>query len=158
MTITTTDEAWMQIALEQARLGADENEVPVGAVVVDAENRLIAAGHNRPIGRHDPTAHAEIMALREAALKTGNYRLIDTTLYVTLEPCVMCVGAMIQARVKRLVYGANEPKTGAIESSCRLLDDVCFNHQIDIQGGILAEPCADIMSAFFARRRAEKRQ
>ncbi len=158
MAITTADEAWMQVALEQARLAADENEVPVGAVVVDADNQLIAAGRNSPIGRNDPTAHAEIMVLRDAALKIGNYRLIDTTLYVTLEPCVMCVGAMIHARVKRLVYGANEPKTGAIESSCRLLDDACFNHQIDIRGGVLAEPCADIMSAFFARRRAEKRQ
>jgi len=155
--ITKQDEAWMRVALEQAQQAADENEVPVGAVLVDTDNQIIAAGHNSPIGRHDPTAHAEIIVLREAALKLNNYRLINTTLYVTLEPCVMCVGAMIHARVKRLVYGATEHKTGAIESSCRLLDDTRFNHQIEITGGVLEQPCADIMSRFFARRRAEKK-
>ena len=111
--VTKSDEHWMQMALEQASKGATYGEVPVGAVLVDRDNQLLAAGHNQPISSVDPTAHAEIIVLREAAKKNNNYRLIDTTLYVTLEPCVMCVGALIHARVKRIVYGAREPKTGA---------------------------------------------
>jgi tRNA(adenine34) deaminase len=147
----------MQLALEQAQQAANDNEVPVGAVLVDADNQLIASGYNRPIVAHDPTAHAEIVVLRQAARAVANYRLIDTTLYVTLEPCVMCVGAMVHARVKRLVYGAAEHKTGAIESRVQLLDQALFNHQIDVQSGVLEHSCADIMSDFFARRRAEKK-
>ena len=147
----------MQRALEQAQQAAVENEVPVGAVLVDADNQLIAAGYNRPITRHDPTAHAEVVVLREAAQKIENYRLVDTTLYVTLEPCVMCVGAMIHARVKRLVYGATEHKTGAIESRTNLLEQALFNHKIIVQSGVLAEPCANILSDFFARRRVQKK-
>ncbi len=153
----STDEYWMQRALGQAQLAATANEVPVGAVLVSANNELLAAGHNQPISSHDPTAHAEIIVLREAARINNNYRLIDTTLYVTLEPCVMCVGAMIHARVKTLVYGAQEHKTGAIQSVCRLLEQTEFNHQIEVRSGVLQQTCADIMSEFFARRRAEKR-
>ncbi len=147
----------MQLALEQAQRAAALNEVPVGAVLVSAQQELIAAGHNQPISRHDPTAHAEIIVLRAGAAKIENYRLVDTTLYVTLEPCVMCVGAMMHARVGRLVYGANEYKTGAIQSACRLLEHTQFNHRIDIESGVLQQPCADIMSHFFARRRSEKK-
>lgn len=147
----------MQLALQQAQMAAEVNEVPVGAVLVSENNELLAAGHNQPISSHDPTAHAEIMVLREAARKNNNYRLINTTLYVTLEPCVMCVGAMVHARVKRLVYGAVEYKTGAIQSACHILDDTKFNHQINIESGILATECADILSEFFTRRRIEKK-
>ncbi len=147
----------MQLALQQALLAATVNEVPVGAVLVSEQNELLAAGHNQPISSHDPTAHAEIMVLREAARNNNNYRLINTTLYVTLEPCVMCVGAMIHARVKRLVYGAVEYKTGAIQSACQLLDETQFNHQIVVESGILETQCAEILSEFFARRRAEKK-
>ena len=147
----------MQLALEQAQAASAVNEVPVGAVLIDSNNNLLASGHNQPIGSHDPTAHAEIIVLREAAKNNKNYRLIDTTLYVTLEPCVMCVGAMIHARVKRLVYGAQELKTGAIQSACQILEDTRFNHQIDVESGILQQACSDIMSQFFSRRRAEKK-
>lgn len=151
------DTHWMQLALEQAQQAAEAGEVPVGAVLVNQHNELLAAGHNQPISSHDPTAHAEIMVLRQAAKTIQNYRLIDTTLYVTLEPCVMCVGAMVHARVKRLVYGAEEYKTGAILSSCKLLDESHFNHKIEIKSGVLQQQCADIMSDFFTRRRAEKK-
>ncbi len=157
MGVELSDQHWMELALQQARQAAELGEVPVGAVLVDAADRLISAGHNQPISAHDPTAHAEIVVLRNAAQKIGNYRLVNTTLYVTLEPCVMCVGAMIHARVKRLVYGALEPKTGAIVSSCELLDTATFNHQIEVTGGILEQPCATILSDFFAQRRAAKR-
>jgi tRNA(adenine34) deaminase len=147
----------MQIALQQAQKAADLGEVPVGAVLVDKDNQQIAASHNQPILGHDPTAHAEIMVLRSGAQIKQNYRLIGSTLYVTLEPCVMCVGAMIHARIKRLVYGAKEYKTGAIQSSCQLLEQVRFNHQIELQSGILQQPCADILSEFFSQRRAQKK-
>lgn len=152
------DRHWMQQALLQAERAAAVGEVPVGAVLVDEDNQLLAASHNQPISTHDPTAHAEIMVLREAAQRVNNYRLLGSTLYVTLEPCVMCVGAMIHARVKRLVYGAVEYKTGAIESACRLLDDIRFNHLIEIESGVLQQDCAQILSDFFARRRAEKKR
>ncbi len=148
----------MQRALEQAQLAASIDEVPVGAVLVDADQNLLAASHNQPIASHDPTAHAEIMVLREAAKTHQNYRLLDTTLYVTLEPCVMCVGAMIHARVKRLVYGAAEYKTGAITSAIALLDQAKFNHRIEVESGVMEEPCARIMSEFFSRRRLQKKR
>ena len=148
----------MQLALKQAELAAELNEVPVGAVLVNQQNECIAVGHNQPILNHDPTAHAEIIVLRAAAKKMNNYRLINSTLYVTLEPCVMCVGAMVHARIKRLVYAATEHKTGAIQSSCRLLDETVFNHKIKITSGVLQQPCADIMSQFFTRRREQKNQ
>lgn len=146
----------MEQALQQAQLAAAMGEVPVGAVLVDENNQLLACGHNQPISASDPTAHAEVMVLRDAAKKLNNYRLVNSTLYVTLEPCAMCVGAMIHARVKRLVYGAVEYKTGAIESACQLLQTTRFNHSIEVTSGVLQHECAEILSDFFAARRAAK--
>ena len=157
MGVEPRDQYWIELALAQAQQAAALGEVPVGAVLVDADQQLIASGHNQPISSHDPTAHAEIVVLRNAAQQISNYRLVNTTLYVTLEPCVMCLGAMMHARIKRLVYGALEPKTGAIVSSCELLDTATFNHQLEVTGGILEQPCAAILSDFFAQRRAAKR-
>lgn len=156
MSRETNDSAWMQQALEQAQIAAEHDEVPVGAVLVDAAGELVAVGHNQPIGACDPSAHAEIVVLRAAAQKLGNYRLPGTTLYVTLEPCVMCVGALVHARVGRLVYGATEPKTGAIESAHRLFEGGKFNHRPAIESGLLADECAALMTDFFASRRAVK--
>ena len=150
--VEKNDDYWMRLALEQAQLGAASGEVPVGAVLV-RDNELIAAGFNRPIAACDPTAHAEIVVMRAAAEQLSNYRLPDTTLYVTLEPCAMCAGALVHARVKRLVYGATEPRAGAIVSSQRLLDGEQFNHRIDIEGGVLAEPCGEILQTFFRDKR-----
>lgn len=157
MTRETNDAAWIQQALVQARIAAENDEVPVGAVLVDAAGDLVAAGHNQPIGACDPSAHAEIMVLRAAAQKLGNYRLTGTTLYVTLEPCVMCVGALVHARVERVVYGAAEPKTGAIESAQRLFESGEFNHKPEIVSGVLANECASLMTEFFAGKRATKK-
>ena len=147
----------MQQALAQARIAADKDEVPVGAVLVDATGQLIAAGHNQPISSHDPTAHAEIVVLRAAAQKLGNYRLPETTLYVTLEPCTMCVGAIVHARVGRLVYGAAEPKTGALESRQRLFETGDYNHVPMLESGVLAAECSAILTEFFDRKRAARR-
>ena len=152
-----SDDDWMRQALAQARIAADLDEVPVGAILVDAAGELLAVGHNQPISAHDPSAHAEIVALRAAAQKLGNYRLPDTTLYVTLEPCTMCVGALVHARVGRLVYAATEPKTGAIESAQRLFETGNFNHQPQIESGVLAEECSALLSQFFATKRATKK-
>jgi tRNA(adenine34) deaminase len=152
------DAFWMQQALEQARLAAARDEVPVGAVLVDKTGECIAGGHNQPIAAHDPTAHAEIMVLREAAKRLQNYRLPDTTLYVTLEPCTMCVGALVQVRVGRLVYGAVEPKTGAIESAHQLFEKGHFNHYPEVQGGVLDTECSALMSAFFEQKRRHKKK
>jgi len=147
----------MRQALAQARIAADLEEVPVGAALIDAAGELIAVGHNQPISAQDPSAHAEIVTLRDAAQKLGNYRLPDTTLYVTLEPCTMCVGALVHARVGRLVYGATEPKTGAIESAQQLFETGKFNHRPVIEGGVLADECAALLSRFFEKRRVAKR-
>ena len=144
----------MRQALDQAQIAAAMDEVPVGAVIVDANGELVAVGHNQPIDACDPSAHAEIVALRAAARKIGNYRLTGTTLYVTLEPCTMCVGAMVHARVGRLVYGATEPKTGAIESAQRLFETGKFNHQPGIVSGILAPECSALLTQFFENKRA----
>jgi tRNA(adenine34) deaminase len=152
-----SDAAWMQQALAQAQIAAERDEVPVGAVLVDAAGELIAAGHNQPISACDPSAHAEIVVLRAAAQKLGNYRLPDTTLYVTLEPCTMCVGALVHARVGRLVYGAVEPKTGAIESAQRLFETGKFNHQPELEAGVLANECSALLSQFFAKKRLAKK-
>jgi tRNA(adenine34) deaminase len=147
----------MRLALEQASIAADLNEVPVGAVLVSNDAELIATGHNQPIRSHDPTAHAEIVVLREAAQKLENYRLVGSTLFVTLEPCTMCVGALVQARVARVVYGACEPKTGAIESSQRLFETGNYNHVPLLRGGVLGEDCSALLSRFFEARRLAKK-
>jgi len=144
-------------ALEQAHKAASCDEVPVGAVVVDKSGELLARGYNQPISTLDPTAHAEIVVIREAAKRLQNYRLVDTTLYVTLEPCAMCVGALVQARVGRIVFGALEPKTGAIRSAHQLFDSTQFNHSPKISGGVLEAECSDLMSQFFQLKRAAKK-
>lgn len=151
------DVFWMQHALELAHRAESEGEVPVGAVVVYDE-QVIGEGWNRPIIDNDPTAHAEIMALRAAAKKINNYRLLDTTLYVTLEPCIMCTGAIIHARVKRVVYGALDPKAGASESAFSILGTDCLNHKVEVENGILAEECGQILTEFFRTRRKEKKR
>lgn len=147
----------MRRALDQARKAAAVGEVPVGAVLVDENDEMIATGHNQPIGARDPSAHAEIVALRAAARKLDNYRLPGSTLYVTLEPCTMCVGALVHARVQRLVYGAAEPKSGAIESTHRLFESGEFNHRPEIDRGVLAGECAALLTEFFENRRKLKR-
>jgi len=142
----------MRRALALANRAGDAGEVPIGAVLVKA-NTLIAEGWNCPIGTNDPTAHAEIMALRAAGSHLGNYRLIDTVLYVTLEPCVMCMGAIIHARVKRLVFGAPDPKRGAVCSALQLADSEFLNHKVEYQGGVLKEDCGNLLRGFFQERR-----
>src|SRR5450830_1444814 len=152
------DTAFMQLALEQARHAWDLGEVPVGAVVVK-DGVVIATGFNRPIGSHDPTAHAEIMALRAAALALGNYRLPGCELYVTLEPCVMCSGAMMHARLARVIYGASDPKTGACGSVLNLFAQPQLNHHTELVGGVMAEACGTLLKEFFAeRRQAQQKQ
>ena len=146
------DEHWMGLALEEAARAAEAGEVPVGAVVVLA-GRLLARGHNAPITRQDPTAHAEIVALRAAAREAGNYRLGGATLYVTIEPCGMCCGAALQARIARLVYGADDPKAGAVRSVHRLLDDARLNHRVEVTAGVRAEEGAARLRDFFRARR-----
>ncbi|MCP1314838.1 MULTISPECIES: tRNA adenosine(34) deaminase TadA [unclassified Halomonas] len=148
-----SDEFYMHRALDQAHLAAAAGEVPVGAVVVDPEGEIIGAAHNAPVERCDPSAHAEVRALREAGRALGNYRLDGCTLYVTLEPCMMCAGAMIHARIKRLVYAAAEPRTGMVESKANLLAQPWFNHRVDIEAGVLAPASSKLLKAFFARRR-----
>lgn len=157
MTTKLQDEQWMRHALKLAEFAEQNGEVPVGAVIVQ-NNVVIADGWNQPISTHDATAHAEIVALRKAGYTLSNYRMPEATLYVTLEPCVMCVGAMVHARVNRLVYGATEPKTGAIESAFQLAEEGQHNHTIEIVGGVLAEQSSELLSNFFKRRRKEKKQ
>ncbi|MDF7648925.1 tRNA adenosine(34) deaminase TadA [Candidatus Pantoea formicae] len=151
-----TDEFWMRHALELARRAWDQGEVPVGAVLVQGD-KVIGEGWNRPIGQCDPTAHAEIMALRQGGKILENYRLLDTTLYVTLEPCVMCAGAMVHSRITRLVYGAKDEKTGAAGSLLDVIGHPGMNHQIQIDCGVLAEECAGMLSDFFRMRREQKK-
>jgi tRNA(adenine34) deaminase len=146
------DEHWMGLALEEAARAAEAGEVPVGAVVV-LDGRLLARGHNAPIARQDPTAHAEIVALRAAAREAGNYRLGGATLYVTIEPCAMCCGAALQARIARLVYGGDDPKAGAVRSVHRLLDDARLNHRVEVTAGVRAEECGARLRDFFRARR-----
>lgn len=150
---TEADAGFMREALEQAQRAWDQGEVPVGAVVVK-DGVVIARGYNQPIGKHDPTAHAEIVALRAAAEVLGNYRLPGCELYVTLEPCVMCSGAMMHARLSRIVYGAPDPKTGACGSVVNLFEQEQLNHHAQAVGGVLADDCAGILKSFFAARRA----
>lgn len=151
-----TDSQAMRLALAQAHSAAHAGEVPVGAVLLRA-GQLIAVGSNAPIGQHDPSAHAEIVALRAAALALGNYRLPDCELFVTLEPCAMCAGAMLQARLKRVVFGASDPKTGAAGSVLDLFSNRQLNHQTTVQGGVLAAQCGALLQDFFQRRRSSAR-
>jgi tRNA(adenine34) deaminase len=147
-----TDEDYMRAALDRARRARERGEVPVGSVVV-IDDAIVGDGFNQPIAAHDPTAHAEIEAMRQAARRIGNYRLGGATLYVTIEPCQMCVGAMVHARIARLVYGAPEPKAGAIESAMRAHEHPSLNHRIAVTGGVLADECRELMQLFFEERR-----
>ncbi|MBV2265040.1 MAG: tRNA adenosine(34) deaminase TadA [Thauera sp.] len=146
------EEDYMRAALEQARAAGAVDEVPVGAVVV-CGGEIVGRGFNQPIGRHDPTAHAEIMALRDAAARLGNYRLPGCELYVTLEPCAMCSGAIMHARIARVVFGARDPKTGVAGSVLDLFAEPRLNHHATIEGGLLADECGRMLSSFFAARR-----
>jgi len=145
-------DTYMRAALDEARRAFDAGEVPVGAVVVIA-GEIVGRGFNQPIGAKDPTAHAEVVALRAAARFVGNYRLVGATLYVTIEPCLMCVGAMVHARVGTLVFGAAEPKAGAIVSSCQAHELPSLNHRIEVVGGVLEEDCRAVIQEFFQSRR-----
>jgi tRNA(adenine34) deaminase len=150
---TERDEAFMRLALREAARGARTGEVPVGAVLVDGGGEILARGHNRPVAASDPTAHAEIVCLRRAARRAGNYRLPGATLYVTVEPCPMCAGALVLARVRRVVFGAADPKAGAARTLFRILDDPRLNHRAEVAGGVLAEECRALLQGFFRARR-----
>ena len=150
--MTDQDQTFMARALELARAAAAAGEVPVGAVIV-RQGEIIAEGSNRPIGTCDPTAHAEMIALRAGGEVLRNYRLLDTTLYVTLEPCAMCASAMVHARVQRLVYGAADPRVGAAGSVFNIVQHASLNHQLEVTAGVLAEQCATLLREFFAARR-----
>ena len=146
------DGFFMGFALNEARLARDAGEVPIGAVLV-IDNQIAGSGHNHPIGSNDPTAHAEIMALREAARRMGNYRLTEATLYVTIEPCAMCAGAIVNARIKRLVYGAADLRAGGVDTVFRICTNSSLNHQVEVTSGVLAEEGRRLMQAFFKQRR-----
>lgn len=151
---TPLDEVWMRFALDEAEDALRLDEVPVGAVVVINE-RIVGRGHNRVITDQDPTAHAELVALRDAAQTVENYRLIGATVYVTIEPCAMCAGALVQARVKRLVYGAKDEKAGAVESVFQICTNEKLNHQIEVRSGVLEENCREMIQSFFRSKRAK---
>ena len=144
--------SWMEVALEEARRGGEEGEVPVGAVLVQ-DGVVLGAAHNRPIALRDPTAHAELLVLRAAGQRVGNYRFPDATLYVTLEPCVMCAGALLHARVACVVYGAADPRGGGVESVYHILGDSRLNHKAQVIGGVRADESQDLLQEFFAIRR-----
>ena len=146
------DEKWMSLALEQARKAEEEGEVPVGAILVK-DGLLIAKAHNQPISTNDPTAHAEIQLIRAAGKKLKNYRLTGTSLYVTLEPCAMCLGAIMHARVEHVVFGAHDPKTGVCGSSENLMDAKCFNHKINLASGVMENESKQLLKNFFNSRR-----
>jgi tRNA(adenine34) deaminase len=148
-----THEDFMREALAEARRALAAGEVAVGAVVV-ADGLVVGRGYNQPIGAHDPTAHAEVVALRDAARALGNYRLVGSTLYVTIEPCLMCVGAMVHARVATVVFGAPEPKAGALQSACQAHLLPSLNHRLDVVGGVLEDDCRAVIQDFFRQRRA----
>ena len=152
--MTDTDREFMQIALEEAEKAQDLAEVPIGACIVSAEGEVIAAASNRTISDNDPTAHAEILALRAAASKIGNYRLTGTTIYTTIEPCAMCAGALVNARVARLVFGAYDERFGAVETKFRICDSPDLNHRMAIESGVLANESRSLMQEFFRKRRA----
>ena len=150
------DADYMRHALELAKQSQADGEVPVGAVVVK-DGEIVGRGFNAPISRHDPSAHAEMMALRDAAQRLGNYRLVDCELFVTLEPCLMCAGAIMHARIARVVYGASDPKTGACGSVLDVFAERRLNHHTEVTGGVLAEKCGAMLSNFFAMRRAQQK-
>ncbi len=149
---TTHDELWMEEALRSAQRALEAGEVPVGAVVV-CEGRIVGRGWNRNISDFDPTAHAEIVALREAGANIGNHRLSECELFVTIEPCAMCAGAVVHARIKRLVYGADDPKAGAVQSVVKVLNHPQLNHQVEVRSGVLAGRSAELLQTFFKNRR-----
>ncbi len=149
---TSTDIQWMMLAIKQAKQAQEVGEVPVGAILIQ-NNQLISSARNQSISNNDPTAHAEIQLLRSAGKKLNNYRLSDTTLYVTLEPCAMCLGAIVHARVSRIVFGAYDQKSGVCGSCIDLPNSQCFNHSISIQGGILTDQCKELLQQFFKSRR-----
>src|SRR5579864_4953448 len=150
-----TDELWMEEALRAGQRALEIGEVPVGAIIV-CEGKIVGRGFNQNLAGPDPTAHAEIVALREAGLALGNHRLLDCEMFVTIEPCAMCAGALVLARLKRLVYGADDPKAGAVRSVIEVLNHPKLNHVMEIRGGVLAGRCADQVQGFFRRRREEK--
>ncbi len=153
-----TDEYWMRMALQAACEAQDLGEVPVGACLVTAKDEVLAIAGNRTITNNDPTAHAEVLALRGAAAKIGNYRLTETVLYTTIEPCAMCAGALVNARIKRLVFGAHDERFGAVESVFQLCDSSSLNHQIEITKGVLASECKRLIQEFFKGRREKERR
>jgi tRNA(adenine34) deaminase len=146
------DELWMEEALRAAQRSLDTGEVPVGAVVI-SEGKIVGRGFNRNILDSDPTAHAEVVALRDAGASIGNHRLSDCEVFVTIEPCAMCAGAMVHARIRRLIYGADDPKAGAVQSVLHVLNHPALNHRIEVRSGVLAGRCADILREFFRSRR-----
>ena len=153
----TPDELWMEEALRQAARAQAAGEVPVGAIVV-CEDRVVGRGGNRNLLDHDPTAHAEIVALREAGRAIGNHRLADCTMFVSIEPCAMCAGALVHARLKRLVYGADDPKAGAVRSVLQVLNHPALNHQMEVTSGVLSARCMDLLQAFFRDKRTAPRE
>ena len=155
--VSSRDEHWMRRALAQAERAANANEVPVGAVVV-LNDKIIGTGRNQPLGTHDPTAHAEVVALRDAAHNLQNYRLSGTTLYVTLEPCLMCAGAIIQARIERVVFGAFDEKAGAVGSTANLLQSPLANHQCRVTAGVLGDECTAVLEQFFIELRSANQE
>ena len=147
------DDRYMELALEEARKAKAAGEVPIGAVIVDGTGQVIGIGFNQPVSSCDPTAHAEIVALRNAARRIGNYRLTALTLYCTMEPCAMCAGAIVHARIARLVYGAADPKAGAAGSLYNIVDDPRLNHRVDVFPGVRGQQCADLVNEFFEKKR-----
>ena len=152
----TQEQKWMQVAINLANHASSIDEIPVGAIIV-YENKIIGEGWNQPISSNDPTAHAEIMALRDAGKNIGNYRLPDATMYVTLEPCAMCAGAIVHARLAKLVYAVDDPKTGACGSVLNLLQIDEFNHKVEIENGIMKEECRSLIQSFFKEKRVKQK-
>lgn len=156
MNSPTSDELWMEEALRQAQRALEAGEVPVGAVVV-CQGKIVGQGFNRNLLEGDPTAHAEMVALRQAAQAIGNHRLLECEMYATLEPCPMCAGALVHARLRRLVYGADDPKAGAVHSVLPVVNHPALNHRLQVEGGVLAGRCAELLQSFFRDRRAEQK-
>ena len=151
------DELFMRMAIEEALKAGERGEVPVGAVIVNEHQNVLAAAGNNCICESDPSGHAEMVSMRLAGKKTGNYRLLNTTMYVTIEPCVMCAGALVHARVGRLVYGAPDPKTGGVVSCYKIGGDSKLNHQLNVEGGVMAEECAELLTSFFRKKRDQSK-